>query len=102
MIRLRNVKIPDTVFAIIKYFVIYSKKQTALNRTVYAAPPLAAWLPKNTSRAAPFVVFFSSTFCGCWSLLRKALIRNRKTSYTAGTLCASFLNVKIVFIMFFE
>jgi hypothetical protein len=27
-----------------------------------------------------------STFCGCWSLLRKAFIRNRKKSYIAGTL----------------
>jgi len=27
-------------------------------------------------------VFRSSTFCGCWSLLRKALLRNRKTSVT--------------------
>jgi len=28
------------------------------------------------------VRFRSTTFCGCWSLLRKALIRNRKTSVT--------------------
>jgi hypothetical protein len=39
-------------------------------------------LRKNPVGLAPLVGFFSATFCGCWSLLRKALIRNRKTSYT--------------------
>jgi hypothetical protein len=32
----------------------------------------------------------SATFCQPWSLLRKALIRAAKPSYTAGTLCAIF------------
>jgi hypothetical protein len=41
---------------------------------------------KNRSRANALCAVFSATFCGCWSLLRKALIRKRKTSYTAGTL----------------
>jgi hypothetical protein len=39
-------------------------------------------LRKTAVGLAPLVRFFSATFCGCWSLLRKALIRNRKTSYT--------------------
>jgi hypothetical protein len=52
---------------------------------MYAAK--AARLQKTAVGLTPFVRFFSATFCGCWSLLRKALIRNRKTSYTAVALC---------------
>jgi hypothetical protein len=43
-------------------------------------------LRKTTVGLMPFVGFFSATFCPPWSLLRKALIRAGKTSYTAGTL----------------
>jgi hypothetical protein len=35
---------------------------TSHNRSVYASPPTAARAPKNRSRAAPFVRFFSATF----------------------------------------
>jgi hypothetical protein len=41
-------------------------------------------------RYAPFPRRCSGTFYQPWSLLRKALIRAGKTSYTAGTLCAIF------------
>jgi hypothetical protein len=47
---------------------------------MYAAK--AARLQKTAVGLTPLVRFFSATFCGCWSLLRKVLIRNRKTSYT--------------------
>jgi RNA polymerase sigma-70 factor (ECF subfamily) len=60
--------------------------QTSYNRAVYAAPLKRLGFRKYAVGLAPFVRIFSSTFCGCWSLLRKALIRNRKMSYTAGTL----------------
>ena len=34
----------------------------------------------------PFVVFYSTTFYGCWPLLRKAPLRNRKTLVTLNVM----------------
>jgi len=49
----------------------------------------AARLPQNSSRATPFVLFCSSTFFCVREMLRISFIAHKKTSYTAGTLCAS-------------
>jgi hypothetical protein len=47
----------------------------------------AARVPKNRSRAAPFVRFFSTTFLGLLKLLRSFSIATPETSYTTFTLC---------------
>jgi len=45
---------------------------------------------KTAVGLTPFVRFRSTTFCGCRSLLRKALLRNRKTSVTCNVICHNF------------
>jgi len=42
---------------------------------------------KTAVGLTPFVRFYSTTFCGCWPLLCKALLRNRKTSVTCNVMC---------------
>jgi hypothetical protein len=60
---------------------------TAFNRTVYAAP-LCGLASENTQSAqAPLYVFSPAHFAVA-GLDAQALIRNRKTSYTAETLYA--------------
>jgi len=46
-------------------------------------PPSVARATKTAVGASVFVRFFSATFCSCWSLLHKAFVHNRKTSYTS-------------------
>ena len=65
---------------------VKAKKHRITRLYMYAAK--AARLQKTAVGLTPFMRFFSATFCGCWSLLRKALSRNRKTSYTAVPLYA--------------
>jgi hypothetical protein len=51
----------------------------------------AARVPKNRSRAAPFVRFFSTTFLQLLKLLRSFSIATAKTSYTTFALDAIFV-----------
>jgi hypothetical protein len=60
---------------------------TALNRTVYAAPPVGGLgSVKPQSALCAFVGFYSTTFFCARKMLRIFLIGHKKTSHTAGTL----------------
>jgi hypothetical protein len=63
---------------------------TAHNRSVYAPLPSVApgFRSPRSFRYAPLPRLTPPTFLQPWPLLRKALIRAAKTSYTAGTLNA--------------
>jgi uncharacterized protein (DUF111 family) len=61
---------------------------TALNRTVYASPPYGGSGYVRLGHGLAIPTPHHATVCQPWSLLRKALIRAGKPSYTAGTLCA--------------
>jgi hypothetical protein len=54
----------------------------------YMLRAFGARATKKPSRAAPFVGFFSATFCPPLKPLRGFFIAAVKTSYTAGTLYA--------------
>ena len=63
---------------------------TSPNRTVYAAPPVGGLASvKRQSGLRPLWRFTPAHFCGCWNT-SCSFIATAKTSYTAGTLCASF------------
>ena len=70
--------------------IISKKAKPAPNRTVNAAPLKRLGLRSARSVATLAPTPHSSTFLQPWSLLRKALIRAAKTSFTADTLCESF------------
>jgi hypothetical protein len=55
--------------------------------------PFGARVPKNRSRAVPFVRFFSTTFLRLLKLLRSFSIATAKTSYTTFTLCDIFAEI---------
>jgi hypothetical protein len=61
-------------------------RKTAYNRIVYA--PLRGGLQKTAVGLTPFVRFSSGTFFCTLKLLRSFFIAHKKTSHTAGTLCA--------------
>jgi hypothetical protein len=63
---------------------------TAYNRTVTASPPYGgSGYAKHQSGLCPFVVFCSATFfCARKNALHFSLSGAKKTSVTAGTLCA--------------
>jgi hypothetical protein len=63
---------------------------TAHNRSVYASPPYggSGFQSARSFRYATLPRLLPPTFLQPWSLLRKALIRAAKMSYTAGTLYA--------------
>ena len=65
---------------------------TSFNKRYTLAAGGRLGLRKNPVGLTPLVGFFSATFCGCRSLLRKALIRNRKTSYTSARYAKGRLN----------
>jgi hypothetical protein len=58
---------------------------TSPNRTVYAAP-LCGLASENTQSGFRPLCVFSPAHFAVAGLATQALIRNRKTSYTAGTL----------------
>ena len=62
---------------------------TSYNRTVCAAPPVGGLgSVKPQSALSAFVGFYSTTFFCARKMLRIFLIGHKKTSHTAGTLCA--------------